>query len=170
MWCYWLTSLRNLLLWFILNLQVLKHHWVTSDFSVSPELVCSNPWAPGGANPNDSCPALPTAVLCKAASSHACGSHIPWGRWEGGYRVGVKATFPLRLSKGKEHQPAESCPGAWPFPCKEAMALQILGKTSSLWPFFGSPLDFLYPTLVLKEQGHGVKLYDYTCSHFLQIL
>lgn len=83
---------------------------------------------------------------------------------------GGKGTFPLRLFKGKEHQPAESCPGALPFSCKETVALQILGKAFPLWPFFGSPLSFLHPTLMLKEQGHCAELYDYTCSHFLQIL
>lgn len=46
---------------------------MTSDFNVSPELVCSNSWAPGGVNTSDSCPTLPTAVLCKVLLLHARG-------------------------------------------------------------------------------------------------
>lgn len=100
--CYWPTSLRNLLLWFILNLRVLKHHWVTSDFVVSPELVCSNPWAPGGVNPSDSCPALPTAVLCKAASSHALGVTHSLGKVGRGIScLEVKALFHWDCSREK---------------------------------------------------------------------
>lgn len=66
MTCHWRASVRNFfsgLFW----VYEPWSNWMTNNFSVSPELVCSNPWAPGGINSSDSCPPLPTAVLCKAA-------------------------------------------------------------------------------------------------------
>lgn len=145
MGCHWLAGLRNQLLWFILNLQVLKCHWMTSDLSAIPELVCSNPWAPGGVNARDSCPILPTAVLHRVASpTHQRWSDIPWGGQAGGVlHGGWEDTFTFRLSKGKEHQPSDSCPSCltlshprklWPFRFWESLPPQGLSWFPSWFP------------------------------------
>lgn len=169
--CHWLASLRNLLLWFILSLWVLKYHWMTSDFSVSPELVCSKPWAPGGVNTSDCCPALLTAVLCKATSTHARGVAYSLGKAGRGI-----------LCRRERHFSTWDCPREKSFSPLIPAPVPDHSHARKLWPFgfwerlppcglfFGSPLGFLHPTLVLKEQGHCSKFYDYTCSHFLQIL
>lgn len=118
---------------------------MTSDLSATPELVCSNPWAPGGVNARDSWPTLPTAVLHRVASpTHHWWSHIPWGGQAGGALRGRwEDFFTFRLFKGKEHHPSDSCPGCltlprprklWAFRFWESLPPQDLSWFPSWFP------------------------------------
>lgn len=171
MMCHWFASLRNFFLCFILHLWVLKHHWMTSDFSVSPELVCSNPWAPGGVNASWLLPnSAHSRVLCKAASTHAHGG----------------CTF-----HGKGRKGDIVCEGKalfhWGCPREKSISLLIpapvldRSHARKLWPFrFWEKLPscgpFLVPLLIsyilcwCSKNRTLCKTLWLHCIHFLQIL
>lgn len=121
MGCHWLDGLRSHLLRFILNLQVPKCHWMASDLSVTPELVCSNRWAPEELNVSGSCPALPTAVLLGVAS--------PTCQWWFTHSRGAAGMGGRKAVQGKKASTLWFPPwGAWPFPTQGSCSSSVFGK------------------------------------------
>lgn len=119
MGCHWLAGLRNQ---FCFGLVWMHKSWsatecMTGVLSLTPEQVCSNPWAPGAVKTHGSCPTLPTAaVRCGFSPTPAADTQF-LGR--AGWRITARRVGrqPSHLRGPREKTISPLIPAllAWPF-------------------------------------------------------